>query len=152
MQQVGYYYIVYYRGTSDVFDNTYTPTGNQSSCYRWRQQLLLEIKNGSPCTVTWFQDKNGYRHLGVRDGKVTYLKWSNTSNKIAATCNKIWFLRMLIEMFTHTLQITRQHVSTFLLKHALKSDFVASCSDFVARITPVLSSSTMKSLYSCISV
>ena len=40
-------------------------------------------------------------------------------------------------MFTHTLQITRQHVSTFLLNmHALKSDFVASCSNFVARITP----------------
>jgi hypothetical protein len=29
------------------------------------------------------------------------LSWSNTSNKIAATCNKIWFQRMLVEMSTH---------------------------------------------------
>jgi hypothetical protein len=24
------------------------------------------------------------------------IRWSNTGNKIAATCNKIWFIRMLI--------------------------------------------------------
>jgi hypothetical protein len=47
-------------------------------------------------------------------GRGNWLRWSNTSNKIAATCNKIWFL-------------------------ALKWDFVATdCSNFVARITPAL--------------
>jgi hypothetical protein len=53
---------------------------------------------------------------------------------------------MLIEnVYTYILQITRQHVSTF---QALKLDFVASCSNFVARITPALTNLSARNIFS----
>ena len=39
--------------------------------------------------------------------------WSNTRNKIAQTCNKIWFQRMLIEMLANVIANIATPVLTF---------------------------------------
>ena len=65
-----------------------------SVAWSWNAEILSV--NGLQCRSSTVYS---VRHLGYRASfswlRRRPLRWSNTGNKITATCNNIWFLRML---------------------------------------------------------